>query len=441
MADNENNLLVTGKWGELHVTSEQTRAYQAGIVGAGRYVFDGFGCEMTEPNKAHVSGGTAHFDGAAVWLGSVGQDMTIENGEQGTNRNDLIVLRYFKDASGGNLESVKLTVVKGEPSAGVAADPDVNEGRIDDGNGPYDFPLWRIPIEGITVKDPVRLFEAINPLVDAIETGKTGIWNWAKTQSGVAMCWGSMTVLDTNITSPWGSLYYHGAWKPDDFPFAFVEAPNVYASPMGGNAEIISMVWQSAPSVKSFGEVYGLRPDSKSNVTYDVRMLAIGRWKSTGAANAMAAQNLALIPQEDHAAEYPTSQFGQMEAAVRMFVRAQAATLDDEAAASVSTFFDNWDEEIEYAKGDVRRHGGRLWRCAQGHTSQSGWEPENAPSLWYEVAYGADGILVWRPPSGAHDAPAKGDKRHYPDVDGAVYVSMRDGNTSVPGADEWWEAV
>ena len=26
-----------------------------------------------------------------------------------------------------------------------------------------------------------------------------------------------------------------------------------------------------------------------------------------------------------------------------------------------------------------------------------------------------------------------------PDADGAIYVSKRDGNTSEPGTDEWWE--
>lgn len=31
-----------------------------------------------------------------------------------------------------------------------------------------------------------------------------------------------------------------------------------------------------------------------------------------------------------------------------------------------------------------------------------------------------------------------GETRHYPDADGPVYVSKRDGNTSEPGTDEWW---
>lgn len=29
--------------------------------------------------------------------------------------------------------------------------------------------------------------------------------------------------------------------------------------------------------------------------------------------------------------------------------------------------------------------GGKLWKCLQAHTSQTGWEPENAASLWTEI--------------------------------------------------------
>lgn len=36
---------------------------------------------------------------------------------------------------------------------------------------------------------------------------------------------------------------------------------------------------------------------------------------------------------------------------------------------------------------------GRLWRCLQAHTSQDGWEPENAPALWEEICETHDGTL------------------------------------------------
>ena len=37
-----------------------------------------------------------------------------------------------------------------------------------------------------------------------------------------------------------------------------------------------------------------------------------------------------------------------------------------------------WKFGISYTVGYKTQHSGKLWRCLQAHTSQSGWEPENA---------------------------------------------------------------
>lgn len=125
-------------------------------------------------------------------------------------------------------------------------------------------------------------------------------------------------------------------------------------------------------------------------------------------------------------------------------MQVDALDLTDDQAAKVSLIVKLWEEGVKYTaqKSLVRRPSEKIYRCATTHTSQSGWEPEVPGALWYEIEFAEDGILVWRRPSGAHDAPNKGDKRHYPDADGPVYESLRDGNTSEPTFDEWWkEAV
>ena len=84
--------------------------------------------------------------------------LTVQSGAQGQKRNDLVVARYAK-ASGTNVESCTLTVIKGTPvSYGTAADPSVTAN---------DMKLWRIPIDGITPGTPVQLFETI-PSIDAL---------------------------------------------------------------------------------------------------------------------------------------------------------------------------------------------------------------------------------------------------------------------------------
>ena len=58
-------------------------------------------------------------------------DLTIDNGTQGQNRNDLIVLRYTKK-SDTNIENAELAVIKGTP-AELAVDPELTTGNIFEG--------------------------------------------------------------------------------------------------------------------------------------------------------------------------------------------------------------------------------------------------------------------------------------------------------------------
>ena len=163
------NLLVTGKWGEPHVTSAQQRNYNAGIAGDGQYVMSGMTATMTNSNTCHIDPGVASFNGADVEVPAGGVDLTIENGTQGQKRNDLVVLRYTKNA-GSQVEDVSLVVIKGTPSSGTATDPAHNEGSILDGDSPCDMPLWRIPLNGIDVGDPVQLFKDFESISDLRET-------------------------------------------------------------------------------------------------------------------------------------------------------------------------------------------------------------------------------------------------------------------------------
>lgn len=107
-------------------------------------------------------------------------------------------------------------------------------------------------------------------------------------------------------------------------------------------------------------------------------------------------------------------------------------TLTDEQAELVPTLWHEWAVGIAYAVGDRVSYVDALWRCVQAHTSQEGWEPDKAVSLWVRTS--ADPIPEWVQPTGAHDAYAKGDKvRH----DGKVWESEIDANTYEPGVYGW----
>ena len=134
-------------------------------------------------------------------------------------------------------------------------------------------------------------------------------------------------------------------------------------------------------------------------------------------------------------------QLAQMSAAARISVQSVAATLSDSQVAEVSSLLREWREGAKFAKDEPFTHDGRTYRASQALTGQAQYEPGGAglESLFYEIVIAPDGIIVWQMPKGGHDSPDFGDKRHYPDADGPVYVSKRDGNTSEPTKDEWWE--
>lgn len=127
--------------------------------------------------------------------------------------------------------------------------------------------------------------------------------------------------------------------------------------------------------------------------------------------------------------------------ALRPLLVKASASLSDEDALEAVELFEVWAADTEYTVDQRVRHGYKLYRCVQSHTSQSGWEPDKTPALWTEVAKPGE-IPVWKQPTGAQDAYNKGDKVHYPDADGPVYVSTIDNNVWSPDAyPQGWEVV
>lgn len=108
-------------------------------------------------------------------------------------------------------------------------------------------------------------------------------------------------------------------------------------------------------------------------------------------------------------------------------------TLTDEQAEVIPQVWPGWDVGVAYAIGDRVRWETVLWRCLQAHTSQEGWEPDRAVSLWVRTT--PEGTIPeWVQPTGAHDAYSAGDRvRHK----GSVWASEVDANVWEPGVYGW----
>ena len=121
---------------------------------------------------------------------------------------------------------------------------------------------------------------------------------------------------------------------------------------------------------------------------------------------------------------------------LRELIEKAAVSLDDADALDGVELFPAWVPGTAYSVGQRIRYEQKLYRVVQAHTSQAGWEPDKTPALWTEVAKPGE-IPVWRQPTGAQDAYQKGDKVHYPDASGPVYVSTADNNVWEPGVYGW----
>ena len=122
-----------------------------------------------------------------------------------------------------------------------------------------------------------------------------------------------------------------------------------------------------------------------------------------------------------------------------LLIKQQINTLsvDDNIALRMVEFYPEWAAGQDYTAGYKVQHGGKLWRCVQDHTSQDGWEPENAPSLWAKVLIpDPDVIPEWEQPESTNGYMT-GDKVLR---NGKVWVSTVDNNVWEPGVYGWEEA-
>lgn len=158
--------LVTGHANKAHATAEQAAGLNAGILGLDDYVLDvhdKFKITVVSANKVTIGTGELVMQGRHVSQGTP-EDLIVTNGSQDQKRNDLIVCRYAKGSQ--NIESAKLVVVRGTPTTGTPTDPAVNTTSPLDGGTTYDMPLYRIPLDGITIGTPVALFNVLKPMSD-----------------------------------------------------------------------------------------------------------------------------------------------------------------------------------------------------------------------------------------------------------------------------------
>lgn len=148
--------LVTGRSGSPHITSQQDRQLHQGIFGDGAYILNTGNMlepEVQSSNSIHIKDGALMFQGAlfSVKVGTY-DEVTINNGNQGMKRKDVIAVKYTYDSS-QNIEAGEWTVVQGTPVASNPAVPDmpVTDGDIQAGDSEVYCPVFVVTLDGINV--------------------------------------------------------------------------------------------------------------------------------------------------------------------------------------------------------------------------------------------------------------------------------------------------
>lgn len=156
--------LITGYAGKAHIKSNDQGIFNSLIFGAGEFVFDRwnkFSAQIISNNKIRINDGIAVVHGRHIQIdANTYEEVDIINGTQGSKRNDLIVLRYSKNAT-TDIESVSVEVITGVPVATNPEDPEYSKGNIIDGDLIHDMPLYRVPLDGLNVGKLVPLFTVI----------------------------------------------------------------------------------------------------------------------------------------------------------------------------------------------------------------------------------------------------------------------------------------
>ena len=125
----------------------------------------------------------------------------------------------------------------------------------------------------------------------------------------------------------------------------------------------------------------------------------------------------------------------------KILEKAMAATqsLTDAEAITATCLYPKWSGNgVQNTAGQRVQYDGVLYTVLQNHTSQAGWTPTAAPSLFAKVLIPDPTVIPeWEQPESTNPY-AKGDKVAH---NGKTWVSDIDGNVWEPGVYGWTEVA
>ena len=117
----------------------------------------------------------------------------------------------------------------------------------------------------------------------------------------------------------------------------------------------------------------------------------------------------------------------------------ETASLTEAEAVAATCLYPKWSgDSVQYTAGQRVQYENTLYTVLQAHTSQPGWKPADAPSLFAKVLIPDPTVVPeWEQPESTNPY-SKGDKVAH---NGKTWVSDIDGNVWEPGVYGWTEVA
>ena len=216
--------IITGYRGKPHVTSEQDRDVNIGVVGEGSYVLQTgmqLAAEVSSNNEIKIRDGVLMHQGCTASIKKNTYDsLVIINGSQGMKRIDLIVARYEKNQDNG-IESLDLKVIQGTPAESTPTVPEYTEGDIQAGDYVADMPMYQVIIDGLNITEVKKVCE-VAPDIDALKKELAELNSKIKNFNTDKTLW-SGSVINKNVELS-DSIY--------NFRWIYIETEDGIASPI-----------------------------------------------------------------------------------------------------------------------------------------------------------------------------------------------------------------
>jgi hypothetical protein len=142
------------------VGAPQLAGINQGIIGASGILklYGDLACTKVNDNTVRLADGMYSLSGYALGVDrGTTEDLTIDSGTAGQNRNDIVAAEFIRNGGGAGIDTLHFVVVKGTSTSGTAADPTLTQQDINGSGTTRQEAVWRVKLAGTTITTVERV--------------------------------------------------------------------------------------------------------------------------------------------------------------------------------------------------------------------------------------------------------------------------------------------